>query len=238
MGKQHEVGTAGMPQPDSILRAIEDRSFRLGVIGLGYVGLPLMLAAVDNEFRVLGFDIDQLKVERLNAGHSPLKHVGPWWVAAARDAGLFKATADFSRVGKADGLVICVPTPLDPHHEPDLSFIEGTGRACAPTSASARSWCSNRRSGPAPRARYLSPSLRAPACARRSPYSSPTRLSARTRATSSSRPTASPRSSAATGRSRSGWPWRSTARSWCARCRSPRRTWPRRSSSPRTSSAR
>ena len=102
---------------------IRDRSARIGIVGMGYVGLPLMLASAAKKFRVLGFDIDEEKVRRLNLGKSPLKHVGDSRIAAVRDAQLFEATCDLQRLSEVDVVVICVPTPLGHHREPDLSFV-------------------------------------------------------------------------------------------------------------------
>src|SRR3954452_23116943 len=103
----------------------------VGIVGMGYVGLPLMLAATRAGFRVLGFDVDEPKVGALNHGKSPLKHVGDGRIAAVRGKGLFEATADFARLGEPDAVLICVPTPLGPHREPDLSYVEATARAIA-----------------------------------------------------------------------------------------------------------
>ncbi len=114
-----------------LMRRIEARDAIVGVIGLGYVGLPLALAVAGAGHRVLGFDIDAPKVAGLNQGRSPLRHIGDASVAAAVAAGGFAATADFDRLEEADLLIICVPTPLDRHREPDLSFVEGTARAIA-----------------------------------------------------------------------------------------------------------
>src|SRR5262249_12453287 len=91
---------------------IKDRSARIGIIGMGYVGLPLMLASTAKNFRVLGFDIDEDKVRGLNLGKSPLKHVGDSRIAAVRQAQSFEATGDLSRLSEIDVVVICVPTPL------------------------------------------------------------------------------------------------------------------------------
>ena len=102
---------------------IRDRSARIGIVGMGYVGLPLMLASAAKKFRVLGFDIDEEKVRRLNLGKSPLKHVGDSRIAAVRDVQLFEATCDMQRLSEVDVVVICVPTPLGHHREPDLSFV-------------------------------------------------------------------------------------------------------------------
>lgn len=111
--------------------AFENGSAKLAVIGMGYVGLPLMLAATGAGFRVLGFDTDPAKVEMLDAGRSPLRHIGDAPVAAARASGLFEATGDETRLAGADAVLICVPTPLGPHREPDLSHVEHTAAMLA-----------------------------------------------------------------------------------------------------------
>ncbi len=116
----------------SIERRFVDRDATLGIIGMGYVGLPLMLAAIAAGFRVTGFDIDQPKVARLNDGVSPLAHIGHARVAAARASGSFEATSDFSKVAATQAILICVPTPLGRHQEPDLSFVTGTIEAILP----------------------------------------------------------------------------------------------------------
>jgi UDP-N-acetyl-D-glucosamine dehydrogenase len=108
------------------------RTATLGIMGMGYVGLPLMLAATGAGFRVIGFDIDLPKVEGLNAGLSPLAHIGHAPIAAARESGRFEATGDFGRIGETDAILICVPTPLGRHKEPDLSYVVGTIEAMAP----------------------------------------------------------------------------------------------------------
>jgi UDP-N-acetyl-D-glucosamine dehydrogenase len=105
---------------------IEDRSALIGIIGMGYVGLPLMLASTGKKFRVLGFDIDAEKVAGLNRGKSPLKHVADTRIAAVREAQLFEATYDLKRLSEVDVVIICVPTPLGNHREPDLSFVVRT----------------------------------------------------------------------------------------------------------------
>lgn len=117
---------------DPILAAIQDRTFSLGIVGLGYVGIPLMCAATRNNFPVLGFDIDRGKISTLNSGKSPLKHIESGAVVAARDSELFEATDEFSRIADVDAVIICVPTPLTRHREPDLSCLEAAIRAIAP----------------------------------------------------------------------------------------------------------
>ena len=114
-----------------LLGKIESRRAVVGIVGLGYVGLPLMLRFCEVGYRVLGFDIDTAKVEALNAGRSYIEHVPAARIAAARKAG-FEATADFARAGEADALILCVPTPLNKFREPDISFIIDTIESLAP----------------------------------------------------------------------------------------------------------
>ncbi len=118
--------------PDPIEGRFRARDAVLAVVGMGYVGLPLMLAAVGAGFRVLGFDIDAPKVARLNQGISPLAHIGHARIAAARASGRFEATGDVARIADADAILICVPTPLGRHREPDLSFVTDTLEALGP----------------------------------------------------------------------------------------------------------
>lgn len=117
------------------VKAFEDRLRRrnavLGVIGLGYVGLPLTLAACAAGFRVLGFDIDVPRVADLNRGISPLKQIDNSRVSAVVADRRFQATTDFGRLDEPDAILICVPTPLGKHREPDLSYIEDTARSVA-----------------------------------------------------------------------------------------------------------
>lgn len=117
---------------EQLKAAFVERRAAIGIVGMGYVGLPLMLAASGAGFRVLGFDIDEPKVEGLNAGRSPLEHIGHARIAQARERRLFEATADFRRIGEVDAILIAVPTPLGRHREPDLSYVEGTMASIAP----------------------------------------------------------------------------------------------------------
>jgi UDP-N-acetyl-D-glucosamine dehydrogenase len=116
---------------DSLEQKIQARSAKVGIIGLGYVGLPLALLYSEQKFPVTGFDIDRRKVDTLNSGGSYIYRILPTEIALAREQG-FAATADFARLHEMDAVIICVPTPLDEHHEPDLSYIEATARAIAP----------------------------------------------------------------------------------------------------------
>jgi UDP-N-acetyl-D-glucosamine dehydrogenase len=107
------------------------REAKVGIIGLGYVGLPLALLYVGQNFPVTGFDIDQHKVDALSNGKSYIYRIPPEEIQEARSKGLV-ATSDFSRLDEMDAIIICVPTPVDEHHEPDLSFIVNTAHAIAP----------------------------------------------------------------------------------------------------------
>ncbi|MFC5384584.1 nucleotide sugar dehydrogenase [Aquamicrobium segne] len=111
--------------------AIGERTARVGVIGLGYVGLPLAITATQAGFAVLGFDIDVDRVECINAGETMIRHIDGAVLKQASDKGLFEATADFSRLSEADAVLICVPTPLTRHREPDLSFVSSTAAVMA-----------------------------------------------------------------------------------------------------------
>ncbi len=108
------------------------RDATIGVVGLGYVGLPLVLAFGRAGFRLVGLDIDRRKVDALNAGQSYIRHIAAGDVAALRATGRFEATADFARARDCDALVICVPTPLTPAREPDMTYIVGTCESLAP----------------------------------------------------------------------------------------------------------
>lgn len=104
----------------------------IAVIGLGYLGLPLSLQFARSGVTVLGLDVDQAKVDALNSGRSYIRHIPGTSVAEAVNAGRFSASADFNRLREVEAVIICVPTPLNRHREPDLSFIMETGRSIAP----------------------------------------------------------------------------------------------------------
>jgi UDP-N-acetyl-D-glucosamine dehydrogenase len=104
----------------------------IGIIGLGYVGLPLALAACKEKISVVGFDIDPEKTSNINVGKSYIKHIPSEVIAGAVKGGWFRATTDFSQIAKVDGIIICVPTPLTAHREPNLTYIEATAEAIAP----------------------------------------------------------------------------------------------------------
>ena len=114
--------------PETLEARIADRSAVVGVLALGYVGLPLVRAFWTAGFRCLGFDVDPAKIDALARGENYLKHLGPDFVAEMAASDRFEATADLDRLSEADAILVCVPTPLGPHHEPDLSFVEQTAR--------------------------------------------------------------------------------------------------------------
>ncbi|HXY42405.1 MAG TPA: nucleotide sugar dehydrogenase [Vicinamibacteria bacterium] len=120
-----------MDQLTSLSQAIADRSARVGVIGLGYVGLPLALLFEEAGFSVTGFDVDPAKTEALARGESYIRHIGKERVAQAFSRGRIEATSDFDRLSACDAIIVCVPTPLGRHREPDLSFIRTTAEAIA-----------------------------------------------------------------------------------------------------------
>jgi len=113
-----------------ILQKIETRQARIGIIGMGYVGLPLALLFSEARFRVTGFDIDPRKVETLNRGASYIVRVPGTEIELARESG-FSATGDYAQIAAMDVVIICVPTPLNEYHEPDLSYVTGTVKSIA-----------------------------------------------------------------------------------------------------------
>lgn len=116
---------------DELAQRLASKEAVIGIIGLGYVGIPLALRYSKVGFRVLGFDIDADRVGSLNAGRSPIKHIPGAAIGEMVSHG-FEATADFSRIPEAAAIIVCVPTPLNKYREPDLSFIVGTMEAIAP----------------------------------------------------------------------------------------------------------
>ncbi len=104
---------------------------RRGIVGMGYVGLPLALLFSAERLRVTGFDITETKVNTLNSGGSYIVRIPPEAIQRAQRAG-FHATSDYAEVASMDAVIICVPTPLDEYHEPDLSFVTGTVKSIAP----------------------------------------------------------------------------------------------------------
>jgi UDP-N-acetyl-D-glucosamine dehydrogenase len=114
-----------------ISQKIATRSATVGICGLGYVGLPLGMAIVEGGFHVVGFDIDASKVDAINEGKSYLRSIPAGQIAAFVEDGRLRATADFAELTYCDVIIVCVPTPLDAHREPDLSFVTATTETIA-----------------------------------------------------------------------------------------------------------
>ena len=131
--------TATLPNPpstketepsslESLSAQIANKEAVVGVIGLGYVGLPLMQAFLRAGYRTLGFDVDPTKITLLKNGKSYIEHISSTWIAEAREREMFDATADMRRLAEADVILICVPTPLTETRDPDLTFVSQTAR--------------------------------------------------------------------------------------------------------------
>lgn len=111
-----------------LIEKIKDKKVKVGIIGLGYVGIPLALQFCEENINVLGFDIDETKVEKLNNGESYIRHINSDRIKYFVDRNLFAATNNFKRLQEVDAIIICVPTPLNHNREPDISYIENTAR--------------------------------------------------------------------------------------------------------------
>ena len=114
-----------------IKQRIETREARIGIVGMGYVGLPLALLFSEKRFVITGFDVDSRKVETLNQGGSYIVRIPGTDIESARRHG-FSATADYARIAEMDVVIICVPTSLNKYREPDLSYVTGTVQSIAP----------------------------------------------------------------------------------------------------------
>lgn len=114
-----------------LLEELDKKSATIGIVGLGYVGLPLMLRYMEVGYKVVGFDVDAEKVEKLKNGKTYIKHISDESIASSIDKG-FEPTTDFGRASDVDALIICVPTPLNKYREPDLSFVVETVKSLAP----------------------------------------------------------------------------------------------------------
>lgn len=114
-----------MTYKENLIAKLNNKSATIGIVGLGYVGLPLMLRYSEIGFRVIGIDIDENKVNLLNQGKSYIEHIPSKKLVTANNAG-FEATTDFSRVAEVDAVILCVPTPLNKYREPDISYVINT----------------------------------------------------------------------------------------------------------------
>src|SRR6266571_4223413 len=118
---------------ERLIAKIQERSAKVGVVGLGYVGLPLVLRFGDEQFSVIGFDVDPVKVHKLNAGESYIRHIPAARLQTLVKEKRFEATSDFRRLAEPDCIIICVPTPLTAKKDPDLQYIEKTADAILKT---------------------------------------------------------------------------------------------------------
>ena len=114
-----------MSSKDTLIKSLSSADAIIGILGLGYVGLPLMLSYIEAGFRVIGIDVDQGKVEDLLKGKSYIEHIDALSIKESLEKG-FRPTIDFSLVSECDALILCVPTPLDKYHQPDLSYVLNT----------------------------------------------------------------------------------------------------------------
>ncbi|MFV1965955.1 MAG: nucleotide sugar dehydrogenase [Pirellulaceae bacterium] len=123
--------TADCAAAQQLIEAIQNKTARIGIVGLGYVGLPLVEAFNRAGFRTLGLDVDDTKVAKLLAGESYIGHIPGEWIADCVGSGTFVPTTDLDRLSEADALLICVPTPLSDSRDPDLEYVEATTRQIA-----------------------------------------------------------------------------------------------------------
>jgi UDP-N-acetyl-D-glucosamine dehydrogenase len=131
-GGGKDAASAAAAMADDFVARAGARDLTIGIIGLGYVGLPLTEAFLGAGFRVLGFDVDRAKIEAIAAGKTYIKHIPDDRIVAMRDSGRFEGSADPARLAAADALLMCVPTPLNVHREPDLSYVERTAETIRP----------------------------------------------------------------------------------------------------------
>ncbi|MEX1010656.1 MAG: NAD(P)-dependent oxidoreductase, partial [Balneolaceae bacterium] len=115
-----------MTRFDQQRKKIEDKTYTIGIVGLGYVGLPLMWTFHKVGMPVIGYDIDEKKIENIKNGIPYIKHLGTEMMETLANSDIVDATTDFNRLDEADAILLCVPTPLDHHREPDMSFVEKT----------------------------------------------------------------------------------------------------------------
>src|SRR5262249_19820731 len=114
-----------------LVEKLKNKTASIGVVGLGYVGLPLAMAYTEEGYKTIGFEIDQRKVDRLNAGETYIEHILKEDIQKALDGG-FRASSDMKLVSEMDALILCVPTPLSKQREPDMAYIRSTIHALLP----------------------------------------------------------------------------------------------------------
>ncbi|MBM4114708.1 MAG: hypothetical protein FJ252_02385, partial [Phycisphaerae bacterium] len=123
-GRMHHIAS-------DLLKRIESKTAVIGIVGLGYVGLPLSKALLEAGFPVVGYDIDQRKIDAIHAGTSYIHHLGQEFFDRLKTDPRFKATSDPKELAKADAILLCVPTPLGHHREPDLTYVLDSTRMVA-----------------------------------------------------------------------------------------------------------
>lgn len=203
----------------TLLSKLEARTATIGIVGLGYVGLPLAAATARAGFKVIGFDADHAKVEKLKTGRSYIGAVTDEALQAMMADGAFRPTFDFADFAQCDVLSICVPTPLTKQREPDLSFVETTTRAIAGHLRKDQLIVLESTTYPGTTDEVMKPILEGADTNPVATFSSDTRLSGKIRAALVSRPPPFRRLWQETARPRPGW-WRnSTARSSTRLCR-------------------
>lgn len=116
---------------NELLARIEEKTYTVGIIGLGYVGLPLMYTFHKEGMPVIGYDIDQTKVSNIQSGTPYIKHLGEEMMQSLSQSDRCAATTDFSRLTEADAVLLCVPTPLNQYREPDMSYVISTTETVA-----------------------------------------------------------------------------------------------------------
>ena len=114
-----------------LLDKFESKTARIGIVGLGYVGLPLSKALLENGYSVIGFDVDQRKIDAIGEGRSYIKHLGDDFFKMIQTSEKFQATAEKQDLRDADAILLCVPTPLGRHNDPDLSYVLDSTRMAA-----------------------------------------------------------------------------------------------------------
>jgi UDP-N-acetyl-D-glucosamine dehydrogenase len=131
MDEERTVTLKSLARTSELKHRVETREARIGIVGMGYVGLPLALLFSEEQFKVTGFDIDVRKVETLNQGGSYIVRILGNTIQKAQESG-FRATVDYGEIAQMDVVIMCVPTPLDEYHEPDLSYVRETVQSIAP----------------------------------------------------------------------------------------------------------
>lgn len=129
---QYKEGAVSQVDMKALLQGFKDHKTTIGVVGLGYVGLPLIRTLNREGFKTIGFDVDDTKIKALEAGASYIRHIPSSEIQTIVSSGLFRATTDFSLIGEADAVLICVPTPLNKYREPDMSYVVSTTEAIQP----------------------------------------------------------------------------------------------------------